>query len=224
MRLLLIEDEKELAALTAQNLARHGLPTDLVATVEEAETALRLMRYDAVLLDLGLPDGDGLDLLRRLRRGGSTVPVLALTARDGVEQRVVGLEAGADDYIIKPFAAIELAARIKAVLRRPRELSDARLESGNVILEAEHGRVEVGGRPLALTRREFSLLAMLMRNENRTVTRTSLADDIYGLGLSTGPNALEVAVHRLRRHLEQAGATVSVDTVRGHGYRLASRP
>lgn len=220
MRLLLVEDEKDLGALTAANLARSGFPADVVETVDEAETAVRVAKYDAILLDLALPDGDGLTFLKGLRARGESVPVLIVTARDAVEDRVAGLESGADDYILKPFAVPELMARVKALLRRPHALLSAQIASGNVTLDIERHQADVAGRPLALTRREVLLLAILMRNEDRVVTRIMLEDELYGFDQSVESNALEVAVHRLRRHLEAAGATVRVHTVRGLGYLL----
>jgi len=220
MRLLLVEDEKELGMLTAASLTQGGFNADVVGTVDEAESAVRVARYDAVILDLGLPDGDGLTFLKGLRVRGEAMPVLIVTARDAVEDRVAGLESGADDYILKPFAVLELMARVRALLRRPRELLSAQLASGNVTLDTERHQADVAGKPLTLPRREVLLLSVLMRNENRVVTRAMLEDELYGFDQNLESNALEVAVHRLRRHLESAGATVRIHTVRGLGYLL----
>jgi len=220
MRLLLVEDEQELGSLTAANLGRAGFRVDLVATMDEAETAARIAHYDLTLLDLGLPDGDGMTFLKAMRAGGDLSPVLILTARDAIEDRVEGLDAGADDYLLKPFAMAELVSRVKALLRRPRHSLGAHLESGNVVLDTDRRWVDIGGKPGILPRRELALLEALMRSENRVVSREILEGQLYGFGDEVGSNALEVNVHRLRRRLEEAGASVRIHTVRGVGYLL----
>jgi len=220
MRLLVIEDERELGELTAANLSRTGFTVDLCATLAEAEAAVRAASFDLMILDLGLPDGDGMTYLRTLRRNGSAMPVLILTARDAIEDRVEGLDAGADDYLLKPFAMPELLSRVKALLRRPRDSVGSCLETGNVIIDTTNRWAEIGGAPTPLTRREFAMLEALMRNENRVVSRSVLEDAVYGFDDEVGANALDVSVYRLRRRLEHAGAGVQIHTVRGVGYLL----
>lgn len=223
MRILVVEDEAELGGIIARNLDRAGLAADLVGGATDAEAALRLARYDLVILDLGLPDGDGLVLLRELRARGDSVPVLILTARDSLEDRVCGLDAGADDYLLKPFAMAELIARVRTLLRRPRQTVDRVLRSGNLAFDVESRTVEVDGRPLLMGRREIALLEALMRSEGRIVTRDTLEMAVYGIVREIGPNAIEVAVHRLRREIEQAGAATRIHTVRGVGYMLEGK-
>lgn len=220
MRLLFIEDERDLAELTAANLARAGFTVDWCATLDEAEAAVRVKTFDLVILDLGLPDGDGMTYLRSLRAGGNDIPVLILTARDSIEDRVEGLDVGADDYLLKPFAMAELLSRVKALLRRPRNFAGARLETGNIIIDTVIRWAEIDGAPTRLTRGEFAILETLMRNENHVVSRTSLEDALYGFDDEVGPNALDVGIHRLRRRLEHTRADVRIHTVRGVGYLL----
>lgn len=220
MRLLLVEDDPDLGEALVANLARDGFAVDLAADLATAEAALDTAIYDLVLLDLGLPDGDGLELLRRLRRRRSNLPVLVLTARDAVEERVAGLEAGADDYLVKPFAHAELVARIRAVLRRPGRDLGAAIEVGRLLLEPATGHVEVGGRPLLLPRRERMLLEALMRRAGRVVTRRVLEEALWDQDSEIESNTLESHVSRLRKKLAETGAGVQIRTVRGVGYML----
>ncbi|MDP6342230.1 MAG: response regulator [Alphaproteobacteria bacterium] len=224
MRLLLIEDEVRLSAVVAGGLSRAGFAVDEVATLGDADAALAGTWYDALVLDLGLPDGDGIAMLRNLRRDGDTTPVLILTARDGVQDRVGGLNAGADDYLLKPFAMDELVARIKALLRRPSGALGIRLEVGNVHFDTISREVEIDGRPIVLARRELSLLEHLMRRAGRVAAKDVLEDRIYGFGEEVSSNSLEVMVHRLRKKLGEGGATAHVHTVRGVGYLLSETP
>jgi DNA-binding response OmpR family regulator len=224
MRLLLIEDETRLAEVIAGGLSRAGFAVDEVATVGDAEAALSGTQYDALVLDLGLPDGDGMTLLRDLRRAGNSTPVLILTARDGLEDRVEGLNAGADDYLLKPFAMPELVARLKALLRRPTGVLGVQLKIGNIRFDTISREVEVAKQPITLTGRELSLLEELMRRSERVVAKDVLEDHIYGFGEETASNSLEVMVHRLRRKLVDCGATAHVHTVRGVGYLLKDNP
>ncbi|MER9874506.1 response regulator [Mesorhizobium sp. M0195] len=220
MRLLIVEDEIRLTELLRLALARAGFVVDAVACCEDAEEALSVIPYDAAILDLGLPDGDGLEVVKRLRSGGNLVPMLVLTARDAVEDRVLGLDTGADDYVIKPFAMSELIARTKAMLRRPGGALGATLNAGNIALDTIGRDIRVDDVPLPLPRRECSILEHLMRRLDRVVPRTVLEDKLYGMDDELESNAIPVHVHHLRRKLTEAGATAEIHTVRGVGYLL----
>jgi DNA-binding response OmpR family regulator len=224
MRLLVVEDEIRIAELLASALGRAGFAVDAVGTAADAREALALTAYDAAILDLGLPDGDGLALLAGLRRRGSGVPVLVLTARDAVEDRVAGLDTGADDYLVKPFATAELVARTKALLRRPGHALGLTLEAGNVALDTVGRDVRVGAAVLPLPRQELAILEHLMRRLGRVVPKAVLEEKLYGTDETPESNAVPVHVHHLRRKLAEAGATPEIHTVRGIGYLLAERP
>lgn len=222
MRILLVEDDPDLGPAVAANLARDGFAVDLVADRASAEAALAATQYAVLLLDLGLPDGDGLELLRRLRRGRVGLPTLVLTARDSVDERVMGLEAGADDYLVKPFAHAELVARIRAVLRRPGRDLEAVIRIGKLSFEPASGHLEVDGRVIVLPRRERMLLEALVRRAGRVVTRKVLEEALWDQDAEIESNTLESHVSRLRRRLAEAGAGVSIRTLRGVGYLLES--
>ncbi len=220
MRLLIVEDEIRLTELLRIALTRAGFVVDSVACCGDAEEALSVIPYDAAILDLGLPDGDGLEVVRRLRSSGNLVPMLVLTARDAVEDRVLGLDTGADDYVVKPFAMTELIARTKAMLRRPGGALGATLNAGNIALDTIGRDIRVDDTPLPLPRRECSILEHLMRRLDRVVPRTVLEDKLYGMDDELESNAIPVHVHHLRRKLAEAGATAEIHTVRGVGYLL----
>ncbi|HTW28909.1 MAG TPA: response regulator transcription factor [Acetobacteraceae bacterium] len=221
MRLLVIEDEPALAGLLRGVLGRAGFAVDAAEGVAGAEDCLRLADYDAVILDLGLADGDGLALLRMLRGRGQALPVLILTARDAPEDRVVGLDSGADDYVVKPFHSEELVSRMRALLRRPNAALGVDLTLGNVTLHTTTRQLQVGVAPVTLSVRETSLLEMLLRRSGQVVPRDTIEEGLYGFDNPATPNAVEVLVHRLRRRLQDAGATIIVHTIRGVGYLLA---
>lgn len=223
MRLLTIEDERELAELTASALGRAGFAVDIAGSLAEAEEAVAVMTYDAIILDLGLSDGNGLALLRSLRNRGASVPVLILTARDALEDRVMGLDSGADDYVLKPFHMSELISRVRAVLRRPNSALGVRLEIGNLAFETAHRQVTVDDSIVPLSIRELALLELLLRRAERVVTREAIEQSLYSFGSELGSNALEVLVHRLRRKLQDAGAALQIHTLRGVGYLLADQ-
>lgn len=178
------------------------------------------MPYDLVVLDLGLPDGDGLAVLQAARACREGLPVLMLTARDAVEDRVAGLDAGADDYLVKPFATQELVSRIKALLRRPGLALGITLEAGDLSLDTVGRAALVGGRPLALPRQELAILEHLLRRLGRVVPRAVLEDKLYGQGEEIASNAIPVHIHHLRRKLAEARAGCTIQTVRGIGYFL----
>ena len=224
MRVLLVEDEARLVDLLRSTLVDAGFVVDAITTAGDAREALAVGAYDVVILDLGLPDGDGLDVLASARRGGKTLPILILTARDAVEDRVRGLDAGADDYLVKPFATTELVARTKALLRRPGHALGTTLEAGNILFDTIGRDVRIRGEPLALARQELSVLEHLMRRLGRVVPKSVLEDKLYGIDDELGSNAIPVHVHHLRRKLTESGATCSIHTVRGIGYLLTEEP
>jgi two-component system response regulator TctD len=221
MRVLLVEDNPELVKLLVKGLAQGGFSADSVGTVGDARHVLSTMKFTAVVLDLGLPDEDGLALLREMRRKGDSTPVLVLTARDGVTDRVTGLREGADDYLAKPFAMEELVARLQALLRRPGNLLGKLLSFGNVALDTEGRQVSIGGVVRPFPARETAVLEILMRRSGNVAPKRLFEDHLFGLSGDVGSNAVEVYVHRLRKMLADAGATVKVHTVRGVGYLLS---
>lgn len=218
MRLLLVEDNGELASLLAKGLQTAGFEVDHLASVADARSALELTRYAAMILDLGLPDGDGLSLLRALRQRRDPIPVLVLTARGGVDDRVTGLRSGADDYLVKPFAFDELVARLEALLRRPGQLLGSSLRLANVVFDTEGRQAFVDMKPQALSAREIAVLELLMRRKGSVVPKKLLEDQIFGLAGEVASNAVEVYVHRLRKQLADFGAKVKISTIRGVGY------
>jgi DNA-binding response OmpR family regulator len=221
MRLLLVEDNARLSMLTGAALTKAGFEIDAFATAAEAEAAVRSVDYAAMILDLGLPDQDGLILLRRLRASGSALPILILTARSGIEDRVRGLDAGADDYLVKPFAQEELLARIRVVLRRPGSLLGNALQLGELRLDTVSRQVTLGDRPLSLSPREGAVLEILLRRGGRVVPKKIVEDHLFGMSGDVGSNAVEVYVHRLRKQLAEAGADLEIHTIRGVGYLIA---
>ncbi len=220
MRLLLVEDDRLLGRGLRTGLSQRGFAVDWTETAEDAEAALETTAYDAVVLDLGLPGMDGLTLLRRRRAARDATPILVLTARDTVDDRVAGLDAGGDDYLVKPFALAELQARLRALVRRRAGEAAPTLRSGRIELDPAARTVRLDGAPVALSGREFSVLHDLMLHAGRIVSRGQLEDAVYGWGDEVGSNAIEVHVHNLRRKL----GTDAVQTVRGSGYLVPAAP
>lgn len=220
-RILVVEDNERLAGLIADGLAAQGHVCDAVTTLAAATDALRDAPFDGIVLDLGLPDGDGIDWLRA--RHAPRPPILVLTARDALEDRIRGLDAGADDYLPKPFAMSELAARLRALLRRPGTRQDAQLTLGNVTFDPASQRVAIGGITLDLTRREAALIELLMRRADQVVRRAVIESSLYTFDEAVTPNAVEANVSRLRRKLEEAGAELELHTIRGVGYMARAR-
>jgi len=220
MRLLIVEDQARMAELLKQSLERAGFAADIMASCLDAQEALALTPYDAMILDLGLPDRDGMTILKDLRSAGSQLPILILTARDAVEHRVHGLDMGADDYLVKPFNMAELIARIKALLRRPGGALGTILRAGNLAFDTIGREVSAGSTPIFMPRRESAILEHLMRRLGRVVPKTVLEEKLYGIDEELESNAIPVHVHHLRRRLLEAGATAEIHTIRGVGYLL----
>ncbi len=220
MRLILIEDNERLAESIRVNLEAEGFAMDHFGTLAMARRALDTAHYDLILLDLGLPDGDGMDLIRALRNRGVATPVLVITARDALGDRVRGLDSGADDYLSKPFATAELAARCRALLRRPGGCLSVVLDAGNVSLDVATREVRVGGSIIEMPPREAALLEVLMRTSGRIVSKSAIDSALYALHAEVTPNAIDAALSRLRKRLSNAAATVIVHTAHGIGYTL----
>lgn len=220
MRVLLVEDNERLRELTRKQLQDSGFAVDAVGDLTAADAAARAASFDAIVLDLGLPDGDGGDFLKTLRARGASTPVLVLTARDRLDDRVAHLDAGADDYLVKPFAAAELAARLRALLRRPGQALTDRLTMGDVRLDVAARTAEIGGQPVALARRELALLELFLRRPGRVATKTEIERAIYAFDDEVTGNTIEVLVHRLRRRLADGGSRLALETLRGIGYML----
>jgi DNA-binding response OmpR family regulator len=221
MRLAVVEDNVELAQLLSHGLSAAGYETDIMSTAAEARTAIATTRYGALILDLGLPDGDGLSILREIRHSKDPLPILVLTARGGLTDRVTGLRSGADDYLVKPFALEELVARLEALLRRPGQLLGRSLQVGNLVFDTECRQVFIDEKPEVLSAREVAVLELLMRRKDRVVPKKLVEDHIFGSSGEVASNAVEVYVHRLRKQLSERGARVQVHTIRGLGYLMA---
>lgn len=223
MRLLVVEDNAELSSLLAKGLRGAGYDADIFATAADAQAALMTTSYSAVILDLGLPDADGLLVLRDLRSRKDPVPVIVLTARGGVQDRVLGLRSGADDYLLKPFSFEELLARVEAQTRRPGQLLGNTLRLANLEFDLRLRQLTVEGRPEALSSREIAVLELLIRSAGRVVSKKHVEDHIFGLADEVASNAVEVYIHRLRRRLSESGAHVVIHTIRGVGYLISER-
>ncbi|MCA9761644.1 MAG: response regulator transcription factor [Gemmatimonadetes bacterium] len=220
MRLLLVEDAPQLAEATARGLRGHGHAVDIAGTLAEARRQVRLEPYDALLLDLGLPDGNGVTLLDELRRTGATTPVIVLTARDGVDDRVSGLDHGADDYLVKPFALAELEARLRALARRMPAWRPDEVVVDTLRLDPAARRAWRGDRALELTTTEFALLEFLARHAGEVLGRQRISEKVWDANYDPASNIIDVYVARLRRKVDGAGEVPLLHTVRGAGYVL----
>jgi two-component system copper resistance phosphate regulon response regulator CusR len=219
-RLLVVEDQKKLLNSLRAGLVEEGYEVAVAATGEQGYYAATTETVDAVVLDLMLPGRDGIRVLRDLRAGGFTQPVLILTARDAVEDRILGLDSGADDYLVKPFAFAELLARLRALLRRDVSARELVLRADDLEVDLLTRRVVRGGLELDLTRREYELLEYLLRHKNATVTRDMIARDVWKEATGAPTNAIDVYITMLRKKVERAGARQLIHTVRGVGYGL----
>ncbi|HEU4564484.1 MAG TPA: response regulator transcription factor [Gemmatimonadaceae bacterium] len=222
MRILLVEDDRRLAESVSAYLRGAGFAVDVVPTGGEALTEAAISPYDAVVLDLNLPDMDGVEVCRRMRERGTAARIIMATARDGVEARIAGLDTGADDYIIKPYALGELVARLRALLRRPAEAVPPLLTVEDLVLDTGSRRARRGEREIELTTKEFAVLEYLMRNAGRVVTREQISEHAWDANYDPFSNVIEVYVSRLRRKVDAEGEPPLLATIRGAGYRLGA--
>jgi two-component system, OmpR family, response regulator len=216
VRILLVEDDDMLGEAVRDGLRQEGYVVDWVRNGGAALAALSTSSFSALVLDLGLPDSDGLGLLRRLRQSGQSTPVVIVTARDRVSDRIGGLDAGADDYLIKPFDIDELGARLRAITRRADGCAESLLIAGEVVLDLRQRTVTRHGAPAALTAREYALVELLMRKAGCLVTRAEIEEELYGFDDHIASNAIEVHIHNLRRKLGPQFIT----NLKGRGYRV----
>jgi two-component system OmpR family response regulator len=222
MRVLVTEDEPEMGRLVAQALREEGHDVDLVTSGERAVDSLRDGAYDLVLLDVMLPGMDGFSTCRRMRERGASMPVLMLTARDDVDDRVRGLDVGADDYLCKPFSLAELLARVRALLRRGRAEFGSRVAVGDLVLDSARYTAWRGTTPIELTARECAILELLMHERGRVVPRLDIVERAWPHGVDHRSNVLEVLIKRLRAKIDRPFGVDSIQTVRGVGYRLVA--
>jgi DNA-binding response OmpR family regulator len=219
-RILLVEDHERIARLICTGLTTAGIASDVVNRIDSAWAALQRMPYGALVLDRGLPDGDGLALLQRLRGAGMSIPCLVLTAQDALHDRVEGLDAGADDYLPKPFAMDEMVARVRALLRRPVESRPLEPKHGDLMLRPVEGLLLCGEELVSLSASEMQIMLLLMRKHGETVRRSAIEAAAWGLSEAVTPNALDVALHRVRRKLLAIGSLQRIVNVRSLGYAL----
>jgi DNA-binding response OmpR family regulator len=221
MRLLLVEDTEDVAEAVVASFARRGDAVDHVATVEDARDSIAVQDYDVAILDIGLPDGRGTEVLKALRAAGKATPVLMLTARSEVDDRVSALDGGADDYLVKPFDLRELQARVRALARRTGGERAGVIEFGDLVFDPAGRALSVHGAPVQLTRREFSLLEVMLANRGRVIPKERIFDRMFAFSEEeVGVNAVEIYVARLRRKLD--GSRVSIRTLRGLGYQIVA--
>jgi len=220
MRVLIVEDNRRLNTSLKRSLVEDGYAVDSAFDGEEGEALAEMAPYDAIVLDVMLPKKDGMTVCRDLRKRRVTTPILMLTARDTVEDRVLGLDSGADDYLVKPFALNELRARLRALLRRDSADKAGVLAIADMVLDPASHLVQRGGQPIDLTAKEFALLEYFMRNQGRLITREMAEDHIWNFDFDGTSNVVDVYVRRLRRKIDDPSAVKLFETVRGAGYRL----
>jgi len=219
-RIALVEDHARLAELVTLALGAAGIPADVFSTMEAAWVALREMEYGALVVDRGLPDGDGLALVKRMRAAHMGIPCLMLTARDALHDRIDGLESGADDYLTKPFPMEELVARVRALMRRPAATRDLVPQLGDILLQPNAGRLVCADESVSLAPAELQIMLCLVHQAGQTVRRSALEAAAWGLSEAVTPNALDVALHRLRRKLLAVGSSQQIVNIRNRGYAL----
>ncbi len=220
MRILLVEDNRRLNASLRQSLVEDGYAVDSAFDGQEGEDLATLAPYDVIVLDIMLPLKDGLEVTRDLRQQRVTTPILMLTARDTIDDRVQGLDSGADDYLVKPFAINELRARLRALLRRDSNDKSGQLRVGDLLLDPARHAVERGGQVIELTAKEFSLLEYFMRNPDRVISRQSVENHVWDYDFMSGSNVVDVYIRRLRRKIDDPFDVKLFETVRGAGYCL----
>ena len=220
MRILVVEDERELADVLKRGLEEHGYAVDLAFDGDDGLALAEMEPYDLVVLDVMLPGRDGFDVCRRLRAQGRNMPVLMLTARDAVDDRVTGLDSGADDYLTKPFAFQELLARVRALLRRQSVSRDPLLRAGDLEINTVTHEVHRGGRPIELTSKEYAILEFFARRPNRVLTRNQIAEHVWDFDFVAMSNVVDVYVRYLRRKLDDDHEPRLLHTIRGTGYQL----
>jgi heavy metal response regulator len=223
MRVLLVEDESRIADFIRKGLSECGYAVDVAHDGEEALDWIDVAEFDIVVLDVMLPVRDGIEVCRELRGRGVQTPVLMLTARDAIEDRVRGLDSGADDYLVKPFAFAELLARLRALARRERSALGARFQLADLILDSTTREVFRRGRAIGLTSKEYALLEYLMRHPNQVLTRTMIAEHVWNYDFDNATNVIDVHIRNLRRKMDDSFPDKLIHTVRGAGYRISGR-
>jgi DNA-binding response OmpR family regulator len=223
-RLLLVEDSVRLQELLAESLRGADYPVDVVGTAADARAAIAEINYELLIVDLGLPDRDGISLIHEARASGCKTPILVITARAGIDARVAGLDSGADDYLVKPFSHLEFLARIRALRRRPRDMREPILQVGRLVFNETTSEVRADGRMIDLRAAERRLLAVLMRQAGRIVPKSNIEERFSEFGREVSVNAVEVHMSRLRKALDESEAGVFIETIRGIGYTLKQRP
>lgn len=221
MKILLIEDNARLAELTQKNLKNAGLVCDIAPTISDAEHEIKTYKYDAAVLDINLPDGSGIEFLKKIRGEKNKLPVLILTANLDFDIKIEGLNLGADDFLTKPFKHEELIARLRAILRRPQDLKDQTIEIKNISFDTSNFELKVSGKQVAINKKESQLLEILLKKYDHVVNKSELEDKLYEIDRDIQSNSLEVALHRLRKVLENAKSELVIQNVRGVGYKLA---
>ncbi|MBA2451779.1 MAG: response regulator transcription factor [Chloroflexia bacterium] len=224
MRVLVVEDEQRIADFIEKGLTESGYAVDVAADGDDALAWSDVVDYDVIILDVMLPKRDGIDVCRTLRTRGVGVPVLMLTARDAIDDRVRGLDSGADDYLVKPFAFAELLARLRALTRREPVLMNTLLRVSDLTLDTTTRVVERQGAAIELTNKEYALLEYLMRHPNQILTRSMIAEHVWNYDFNNVTNVIDVHIRYLRRKLDDPFPTRLIQTVRGAGYRISSRP
>ncbi len=223
MRILVVEDERRIADFICKGLSEQGYAVDVATDGEEALAWSDTAAFDAIVLDVMLPVRNGIEVCRLLRQRGMHTPILMLTARDAIEDRVLGLDSGADDYLVKPFAFAELLARLRALTRRTPAATGAVLIIDQLSLDTATREATRDSRPISLTSKEYALLEYLMRNPNRVLTRTMIAEHVWNYDFDNATNVIDVHIRNLRRKIDDQSATKLIHTVRGAGYRISSR-